>query len=688
MTHSGPRIDLDQVHRNQWSQRGANPLGGYIPVRRAHILSSADAGKKTIGLCLSGGGHRASIFGLGALLYLVDADRHRDIKAISSVSGGSLTSGFFAAQSNPIHLMDREEFDDCAASWARQIAGSPAWWSKAFTIHVLMFVVWAFLVCTIWGWFPWLAPLTHFLPPWWTIQIGYVGAVFIWARIVGCRPGGTLWGWWGTWLYLGIFLPAVFLLILVWWSPLSRWWCMLIATFAAGVIGLRTYVADLAFRVTVCRSKQLGKIQPTPLHVFCATEMQEGRHVFFARDFIYSRAAGLGEPAGLALSATIQASANFPIAFPYRLFLLRNEYKFRLPSRIPSPKQLVLSDGGVQDNTGITWFSEASERNALLRQTFRLLIKPEIESSHPSLWLPEADRERVLKQLEEMEDLPDLWVVVNSSFPKEWSAIAWWQSIPVIGEIAALLSVPGVIYECRGREQSRQLHRSFFNRAVSGAVVSIEQYPQYFYRIFLDPPETKLLSVSEQLGELGISDLSRPLLERYTQRARAVDNRQKLGPDYEKTYKTEADQDAARLQELADRLQQLQALKSPATGSLDEAARLLDYEIFECEDEMSSIEQHQVDMSHRKDRAILDWEPFVREAMETKLSSETPTSLRPLGISATSALLRHGYLNCMNICHLLHDGFPRFDEPPSLDEMKKLALGLRRGRYPSSYATD
>jgi hypothetical protein len=53
---------------------------------------------KTIGLCLSGGGHRASVFSLGALLYLVDANRHYDIKAISSVSGGSLTSGFLAAQ--------------------------------------------------------------------------------------------------------------------------------------------------------------------------------------------------------------------------------------------------------------------------------------------------------------------------------------------------------------------------------------------------------------------------------------------------------------------------------------------------------------------------------------------------------------------------------------------------------------
>ena len=28
---------------------------------------------QSIGICLSGGGHRATVFGLGALLYLVDA---------------------------------------------------------------------------------------------------------------------------------------------------------------------------------------------------------------------------------------------------------------------------------------------------------------------------------------------------------------------------------------------------------------------------------------------------------------------------------------------------------------------------------------------------------------------------------------------------------------------------------------
>src|SRR5687768_10092987 len=50
----------------------------------------------SIALALSGGGHRATLFTLGALMYVVDAGRARDTSSIASVSGGSLTNGFVA----------------------------------------------------------------------------------------------------------------------------------------------------------------------------------------------------------------------------------------------------------------------------------------------------------------------------------------------------------------------------------------------------------------------------------------------------------------------------------------------------------------------------------------------------------------------------------------------------------------
>ena len=49
-----------------------------------------------VGVALSGAGHRSALFALGALLYLADAGKHREVTTGSSVSGGSLTNGYLA----------------------------------------------------------------------------------------------------------------------------------------------------------------------------------------------------------------------------------------------------------------------------------------------------------------------------------------------------------------------------------------------------------------------------------------------------------------------------------------------------------------------------------------------------------------------------------------------------------------
>ena len=48
----------------------------------------------SIAVALSGGGYRAAMFGLGVLLYLVDAAKNCEVTSISSVSGGSITNAF------------------------------------------------------------------------------------------------------------------------------------------------------------------------------------------------------------------------------------------------------------------------------------------------------------------------------------------------------------------------------------------------------------------------------------------------------------------------------------------------------------------------------------------------------------------------------------------------------------------
>ena len=627
---------------------------------------------KTIGLCFSGGGHRASIFSLGALLYLVDADRHRDIKAISSVSGGSLTSGFLAVQEKPLHQMNRAEFDVCAASWAHQIAGSPGWWRTAMTVHVLLFVAWTMLVCLSWGWLPRLAHLVTFKPSWWETQVVYVFAVWLWARTVGSRPGGTFWGWWGTWFYLGTLGPAVFFLVFVWWSPLP--WKgllliairLLIAILAACVFALRALVADRAFRATVTKGRKLCAIPPEPRQFFCSTEMQTGRHAYFSRDFIYSDGAGLGQPADLPLSTAIQLSANFPVAFPYRIIRLK-KHDFQLGEfrdEVRPLSTLVLSDGGVLDNTGIRWFLDASDRKARLEWFLASLGSRKITSPFGFESPPEEIRQRTEQRLAAMGEKPDLLIVVNSSVSGSRSH-AWLRSIPVLGELAGLLRVEAVTYESRGSEQSRLLLRRFLEGSLPGAMVSIEDQSKWFYT-FLDP-DFQLLDVQRY----GLSDLPAPLFEHYKQRAHAVWALDMFGPNAT----PEILALDTRRRELRTRLDQLRAQQAlvPEAGKA-----ALQQEIDKSRAEMTDIFNRLESAGMRKTS-----NEVFSVLHETESSSHVSTTFCPLGIRATTDLLHHGYLNCMYICQILLEGFPYFEDPPSVGEMQQLAHGCSRQRYPN-----
>lgn len=66
-----------------------------------------------IAVALSGGGHRASLFGLGVLLALVDLGLNRQVTYISSVSGGSITNAFVGTQC-AFDRETRETFDPVA----------------------------------------------------------------------------------------------------------------------------------------------------------------------------------------------------------------------------------------------------------------------------------------------------------------------------------------------------------------------------------------------------------------------------------------------------------------------------------------------------------------------------------------------------------------------------------------------
>src|ERR671918_304085 len=85
---------------------------------------TSDAEKKadpSVGIAVSGGGHRAALFALGTLMYLVDSGRNQFVTSVASVSGGSMTNGV-VAQSMDLRTVDGPEFQRLMTPYANRLA--------------------------------------------------------------------------------------------------------------------------------------------------------------------------------------------------------------------------------------------------------------------------------------------------------------------------------------------------------------------------------------------------------------------------------------------------------------------------------------------------------------------------------------------------------------------------------------
>jgi hypothetical protein len=189
-----------------------------------------------IGVAMSGGGHRAAIFGLGTLLYLADAEKNREVTSVASVSGGSLTNGFVALKADYAAL-DGAGFEAAVKPYARQIA-----------------------------------------------QRGTVGAVwttwvFILLLVLVLAAAAALW-----WLPLHWALRLLlFLLALLLWAKLAE---------------QRGRICGWAFAKTIYdtggKPPRLDQIHTGIDHVLCATDLHAGEHVYFSGAFVCAYRFGWG----------------------------------------------------------------------------------------------------------------------------------------------------------------------------------------------------------------------------------------------------------------------------------------------------------------------------------------------------------------------------------------------------------
>lgn len=252
---------------------------------------------RKIAIALSGGGHRASLFGLGVLLYLADAGRNRDVVSVSSVSGGSLTNAWLAQSGDYSNLTPEELESRIVRPFARRVAHLGTLWASWTT--------WVYIV---------------------TLAVGLVAVFALW------------------------WLPVD----LVW-----RKICFVSGLAGCGLLaGLRGKACALAFqrtlysedgRPTLLREIERKNVQ----HVICATDVRAGHHVYFSGDFVCSYRLGWGGPAEFSLADAVQTSAAFPGGFPPR-WLPTKQHSFVDGVR-DTPGFMVLSDGGVYDNMAEQW---------------------------------------------------------------------------------------------------------------------------------------------------------------------------------------------------------------------------------------------------------------------------------------------------------------------------------------------
>ena len=259
---------------------------------------------KSLAVSLSGGGHRATLFALGALMYLVDAKANANVSSIASVSGGSLTNGFVGQTLNFKQTNGDEFRQRVAAPLASQIALKGTLFATFISkLYVAVLIVSGLLVLALllypWG------------PEYWRLLTFVIGL--------------ALWGW-----------------------------------FA----GKRGAMCARAFDKTLFSpegsSTRLSALARTGVdHVICSTEFRSSEQVYFAGDFVYSYVLGHGKPADMSLAHAVQASAAYPGGFPPATLPARR-HDFTGAPQVPGgpskpPDYMVLTDGGVYDNMGDQW---------------------------------------------------------------------------------------------------------------------------------------------------------------------------------------------------------------------------------------------------------------------------------------------------------------------------------------------
>lgn len=431
---------------------------------------------KPVGVALSGGGHRAALWASGALLALTDTGTNVDLVSVASVSGGSLANGLAAAAPQDLASASTAELENALRPGIRQWASTGLFFTGPPTdgyVAALLFQV-GLLVATV------VAAIQVFaaVGRGWTTRTVLAVAVgsFVVTVVAALAANAKLPGRYRSALPAGAATSIVLGLIGLLAARRAHGWMALVvglatvsAMAAAGALA-RTWFIRRSEVVDAALAKGLfcGPDAPRPLaslatkavhHVFCATNLVTGNHLYLSPRLVYGDDAGSGPPApSLPLATAVQSAACLPGAFGPRA----------LPGHLLGAglEDVVLMDGGVYDNMADQWelgFENRAERFANHAQRLS------------------AFQTSPAQQL----------VVVNAS--KAFST----EPFPcrgIVGEVVSLLRCKDVLYDQTTATRRRYLVDLWDANAEAGdgptgVLVHIAQPPGRVPTTFLDSPD-------------------------------------------------------------------------------------------------------------------------------------------------------------------------------------------------------
>jgi len=411
-----------------------------------------------VGVAISGGGHRATVWGAGAVLALGDAGLAPAITSVASVSGGSITNGVLAHDVD-LGTASEEQIEATLGRMVRWVVHDGLFWfGDATNAWVSGFLQAASLLAgsLVGLMFAYLFAGRE-INPLWSLVFAVAGlalGLLLQRKLAGMGMPLGMRRWLIAYLLLGLGLPA---LALIWLTTYAHeWWLVgacLLATIVVGVVvwwflrvfGGRALAVEAALdRVVFGGATLAGSDHVGVHHVFCTTDLQSGDALYFTPRLVSGYRPGFGTPGTFPLARAVQCSADLPGAFPPRVlpnrdnatFHFSREYDLHRPGFPASIDKLVVNDGGVYDNMADQW-----------------------EQGY------QARAERTGSPLPK-DGGADFLVVVNAGKALGWQP---WKAGRLLGDIPGLSRTINVLYDVSTSFRRQRLVSSWDNQGQSGS---------------------------------------------------------------------------------------------------------------------------------------------------------------------------------------------------------------------------